>query len=214
MSTLFLPPQLIPSNHSRLLRASLIFTATLIVSACDTADDKNTDSSSQADTPMARLLETSPESDAKKDTGDKVLAEDEALAMADEVGSFGHNRYSPMIAHDEEISDLGATLFGDYSGVYPCKDCKAKNVVLNLNIDGSVVKTTSKVQSKRPTSVTRQLGHYHQKGSVIIIDFDDNSREYYLIDESRLLLLPNDKALNDQQDLLSFTDIDYTLSRL
>lgn len=214
MINLFLPPQLTQSHHSRLYRASLIFIVALVVSACDTSDDKNTDSSSQTDTPMARLLEVSADSDAEKDAGDNVSAEDEALAMADEVGSFGRNRQSPMIAHDEEISDLGATLFGDYSGVYPCKDCKAKNVVLNLNIDGSVVKTTSKVQSKRATSVTRQLGHYQQQGSVIIIDFDDNSREYYLIDESRLLLLPNDKALNAQQDLLSLTDMDYTLSRL
>lgn len=206
------PPSIFPIS---LLAISFV----LSISGCDQPAEQEDQASlestmADASMPTAHLLDVSQASTGELEAAEADSAEVEALALADEVGSFERPLRSPMIAEDSS-SDIGATLFGDYAGIYPCHDCDAQKVTLNLNIDGSVLKTTSKIKANRPIAVQRQTGQYQQQGSLIIVELDNHAPEYYFIDDSRLLLLKGDKKpAADEQALRAMTNIDYTLSRL
>lgn len=103
----------------------------------------------------------------------------------------------------EGSSTLQATLMGDYGGMVPCDFCDCTNVTLNLFADGSVSKTSIYHNPKKPQAPLRESGVYRQDNNTITIVYTDKNIETYHIQDNHLILIDEEKNLNN----------DYVLSR-
>lgn len=186
----------------------------LALTGCDSLDQSERSSltnkdSADSEISLGRLYEASQaEGSANIESGKSSLA----LVGAHDDSSFEQMPRSPMIADDVASGELGATLFGHYSGIYPCKGCDAIRTSLALKIDGSVTKTNTKIASDRVLSTNKQFGSYYQDGLLIVVTLDNGTTEYYYIDNNRLLWLRGDaKEIKNNPEALSSPD--YVLSR-
>ena len=100
-------------------------------------------------------------------------------------------------------SSLQATLIGDYGGMLPCSFCDSIDITLNLFADGSVLKTSLYNNPSQPKVPTIESGIYRQDNDLITIVYEQENIETYRIQDNHLILMDNDKQLDD----------DYVLSR-
>lgn len=132
---------------------------------------------------------------------DKVAQGQSLIAAA----QSRHDTNAPSSLVDAELhsNTLQATLMGDYIGTVTCPSCDSINIALNLFSDGSVLKTSIYNNPKEPQPPLLESGIYRQDDDKITIVYADKHIETYQIQGSHLVLIGEDKTLND----------DYTLSR-
>ncbi|WP_350561752.1 copper resistance protein NlpE N-terminal domain-containing protein [Psychrobacter sp. CAL346-MNA-CIBAN-0220] len=112
-------------------------------------------------------------------------------------------QHTPMISEMSGDSTLQATLMGDYGGNLACSFCAGIGITLNLFADGSVLKTSVYNNPKTPHVPLIESGIYRQDNNTITIVYDKKKIEIFRIQDNHLVMLDENKKLND----------DYVLSR-
>lgn len=151
--------------------------------------------------------------DVKQDNSDNNIKSNSATDTVDITGGESlitaakpdRKSATGSLNNSEQASSnkMQATLIGDYMGIMPCSFCDSTQVLVNLFADGSVVKTSTYNNPQKPTASLTENGIYRQDSDIITIVYDDQRIESYLIQNSHLVLLNDDKV----------ADTDYTLSR-
>jgi len=128
--------------------------------------------------------------------------EGQSLIVAAQSNNDGKTQPSTLYSKSNS-STLQATLMGDYGGMVPCADCDSMDVTLNLFADGSVLKASTYHNPEQPRSPLLESGVYRQDNNKITIVYEDKNIESYHIQDNHLILIDEQKKLNN----------DYTLSR-
>lgn len=225
-----LPSTTVPQSlRQGLGRGLLLASLTMLVSACDSANQEGSETAAEmtspqaksgtadtatanADIAMASNLDTSGGAAEGSVLNDPDLADDEGAGLLE----FAEHRQStPMIA-SRSGSSLGATLIGDYSGMLPCPsgqgDDDQEQVILNLYADGTARKTSHHQEPKRTSDTLSQMGSYQQLDNIITISFANAESEHYLINDNQLIFIEGDLPEPGEEALIQ-ANPKYVLSR-
>ncbi|GAA0798371.1 copper resistance protein NlpE N-terminal domain-containing protein [Psychrobacter piscatorii] len=147
-------------------------------------------------------IESDSMSESNPDDSLNESTEGQSLIAAAQSSNEGHMH--PSTIHSESNSSaLQATLMGDYGGMVPCDDCDSIDVTLNLFSDGSVLKSSTYHDAEQQRAPLLESGVYRQDKDKITIVYEDKHIESYYIQDNHLILIDEQKNLNN----------DYTLSR-
>lgn len=195
-------------GHRLALKIVLALSFCALLIGCDshssspTVDKKMMAAHANSDQRDGLVVEQNIEQDALAKQVDSAEEAQSLISAAKPDRKSATNR-SSMAAQSAKKSQLQATLIGDYKGVMPCSFCDSTQVLLNLFADGSVIKTSVYNNPQKPTASLTENGIYRQDQDTIIIVYDDQRIESYVIQNNHLILL-------DDNDI---ADDDYTLSR-
>ena len=183
----------------------------VLVIGCDSASSNTNKEVSTKVAPVNNAADSSPStvdladslSKSKADADELDAVEGRSLIMAAQSTADSSIDTVDRDGDTANYSSLQATLIGDYGGMLPCSFCDSIDITLNLFADGSVLKTSLYKNPSQPKVPTIESGIYRQDNDLITIVYEQENIETYRIQDNHLILMDNDKQLDD----------DYVLSR-
>lgn len=137
--------------------------------------------------------------DAPMEAASEVIASDSDTAATIEdtapIEQVKTERNAAPLIDEADVSDMGATLIGDFSGILPCNTCDLIKVSLSLHADGTVKKTVSQEPPEHKRSSIIKTGTYQQVDDTIYISYITGEKERFLINDNHLIFL--DIAMTD-----------------
>ncbi len=193
-------------RHSSVTKILLSLSFCALLLGCDghssasSAEKKMIESSSGS----SKSIESKPNLEESEPSANST-SNPESKSLISAAKSDSNTPSSDEFLDAESINDskMQATLIGDYSGIMACATCDSTQVILNLFADGTVVKTSLYDNPQIPKDSLIENGIYRQDDDTIIVAYDDQHIESYLIQNNHLVLLDANKI----------ADTTYTLSR-
>lgn len=213
MTMIFLAPNNFTALAAikRVGRPLLALPLCLLLISCDSASSNTNDGMVTQTTPAESLnnaelqdsgtgLQDRPSADSSDELDDNTKGQ--SLIAAAQSSNDGRSEQS-LSDTSSDSNALQATLMGDYGGMVACDSCDSLSVTLNLFSDGSVIKTSIYNNAAQPHVPLLESGIYRQDNDKITIVYESEKIETYHIQDNHLILLDEEKNLNN----------DYTLSR-